>query len=123
MTDQLFDNFLMGYWDHRYRVLKSAGVDKVLSEESLQMLKKLGGNIDKPIITVTPVCKDKLFALSYLKPDKDEHSRPTVWNHTILIPCDAILSTLKNHDLIGAFITEANGNLSAPLPPVSLDIG
>jgi hypothetical protein len=126
MTERTFDNFILGYWQGRYRLLKSTGVDKVLSPESLHYLQQLGGHIDQPMTTATLLCKDKLFAVSYLKPGKDELGRATMWNHTILIPCDALMAALKsvwdkaeqNH----TFITGPNDKLSSPLPPVSLEI-
>lgn len=123
MTAQQFENFIMFSLNGRYRLLKSAHVDEMLSQESMQHLQQLGGHIDKPVITATPLCNDKLFAFSYLKPDKDELGRPTVLNHTILIRCDVLLGLLKNVWNSNAFITEASDTLASPLPPVSLEIG
>jgi hypothetical protein len=122
MTAQLFENFIIGYWDGRYRLLKSAGIDKILSIESMHHLQQLGGHLEKPVTTATLLCKDKLFAISFLKPDRDEMSRPTVWNHTVLISCTEVLGALKSIWNGNVFIKEANGKLASPLPQISVDI-
>jgi hypothetical protein len=120
MTTIQCEHFVLGYMDGRYRLLKSKHLDETVSAESLDHLRQLGSK--KPVIVGTSLCKDRLFAVSYLRADKDEIGRPTGWNHTIIVKCDAIIDMLKKMVKSDMFITEPNGLLlNAPLAPISFE--
>lgn len=121
MSAHAYENVIIGSFKGRYRTFKSPRVDQLLSEDSMRYLRQLGGNVKEPVITATPLCKDRLIALSYIRPDKDEIGRPTVFNHTILLPCDGFLVTLKSVNN-GVFIKEITDALVSPLPLVSVEI-
>lgn len=87
----------------------------------MDYLRQLGGNIETPVVAGTLLCKDKLFAVSFLRSDKDEIGRKTVWNHTILIKCDELVGILKTMLGENLFIKEANRGLASPLPTILLE--
>ena len=114
------EHFLLGVIGGRYRLLKSEGLDKIVSRDSMEFLQQLGSK--KIVVTATPLCKDRLYAVSYLRPDKDEFGRPAMWNHTIIIQCDQMFESLKDKINDKLFIKEANSVLtSQPLTPVSFE--
>ena len=63
-----------------YRLIKSPGVDDLISKKSLRYLTRLNG--DK---TVQTLCPENVVAITKVKKGEDEYGRETVLNHTILI--------------------------------------
>lgn len=117
-----FENFILGFMNGKYRPLKSAGVDRILSSEGWLVVSQLGGGLKEERTIATLLCRDKLFAISYLRPDKDELGRLVVWNHTILVPCTEVLNVLKTIWNGNVFIKEPNDSLGRLLPPISVQI-
>lgn len=119
----LCENFLIGYFNSRYNYITSDALLKVLGQESLEYLRRLGGNVQGETVAVTPLCRDKLLAISFLKPTRDEMGRPGVWNHTILLPCSNVYSSLDLPTLLAdKFIRQTDGTLKPPLPPISVSL-
>lgn len=89
------EQFVAGYFQGRdqggLRVLKSPRLSQVLCEESMISLLRLGPAQAVETVAVTFLWKDRMFALSYLKPQVDEMGRPCVWNHSIILPIESVL--------------------------------
>ena len=81
------------------RVLQTNHVERLLHEESLHELYKLGKYLTKPRDYINKFDTEQVVAYSHVEPIYDQqHGRKTTWNHTILIryidiiPYDKIFS-------------------------------
>lgn len=105
-----FEHFLYGAFNGvGIRLVKSPGVDQILSRKSLTYLLRLDG--ESPIQTLTP---ENYVAVTYLRNDKDEYDRRTTWNHTILVPMRDFFTLNPPTMFNPYFISELSE------PPVSL---
>lgn len=73
----LCEHFIYG---HRLGLIKSSEVEQILTKKSIKHLCNLNGI--SPIQTWLP---EGYVAITYLRKDKDNYGRDTLWNHTILI--------------------------------------
>lgn len=100
-----------------YKLIKSRGINTLLSSENMALLRSLGNNIHKEQCFRVYFPNNDVFAISFLRPTVDRFGRKGSWNHTILIPTDALTTLLHPH-----FIH----NLDAPpisLEPIMIDQG
>jgi len=102
--EQLLTGYFRGYG---LRVLKSPHLNQVLCDESIQTLLRLGA--ESETIAATFLWKDRMFAVSFLKPQLDELGRTCIWNHSIIIPIEPILRdwALGMSNSVSPFMKEA----------------
>lgn len=65
---------------HKLGIVKSSGVDQLLTRKSLRHLCTLNGN--SVIQTWLP---EGVVAITYLRHDLDEYGRDIIYNHTLLL--------------------------------------
>lgn len=118
------EHFVNGYSASQKRMifLKSEGLSERLEPEDLVFLLRQGATDGKETVALTPVCKSKAFALSFLKPTVDEYGRRGVWNHTILVPCGQILKGLRVEEVFSPFFIKEGDGVKAPLKPLQVEV-
>lgn len=80
------EHFIFAYWKGiGYKLIKSSGVDELVSRQTLMYLCHIGNNLEKEARVQVWLPSENLIAICFLKPGKDEYGRRTIWNHTILI--------------------------------------
>jgi len=80
------EHFIFAHWKGMgYRLIKSPGLDKLVSRQTLTYLCHIGNNLEKEARVQVWLPSENLIAICYLRPEKDEYGRRTIWNHTILI--------------------------------------
>lgn len=91
-----------------YKLIKSSGVDNLITRKSLRHLKQLSGA--SPVQTWLP---EKVVAISYLARRKDDHGRDAVYNHTILVGIEDYFRLNPPHQFGNHFITTLDKNVSS----------
>ena len=74
-----------------YRLIRSTGLDQVLSKESMRYLCNIGGKLKQEARIQVWLPQENIVSVSYLKPGKDGYGRRVMWNHTILMPVEEFL--------------------------------
>ena len=118
------EHFINGYSPKQKRMLflKSEGLNERLEPDDLAFLLRQGATDGKETVTLTPVCKTKVFALSFLKPTVDEYGRRGVWNHTILVPCSQMIKGLRIDQIFSPFFIREDNGVKAPLKALQVEV-
>ena len=104
------EHFIYGYFPGvGYKLIKSPGVDKLLTNSMLNLLCHLGNGTKKEIRIQVWLRNENLVSISLIKPVTDEYGRSCVWNHTILVPIQAFLDRTHPAWIEPYFIRELNG--------------
>ena len=69
-----------------YRLVKSSGVDKRLSDDSLQRLIKIIERQKAEAVLPMHWPTENVLTLSHVVPTTDEYGRAGVWCHTVIAP-------------------------------------
>lgn len=84
------EQFIYGLFNGTgYRLIKSRGVDKLLSNRQLQYLCHIGDGVSEE--AVVQIRLGDILSISVVRPVKDTYGRSGVWNHTILMDMNAYL--------------------------------
>jgi len=78
-----------------YKLIKSRGLSTHVSTDNLYFLRSLGNNIYEETCLQVYFPKERVFAVSYLKPTTDTYGRRGVWNHTIIVPSNDLTTLLE----------------------------
>lgn len=117
----LVEHFIYGYVPKNgYRLVKSRGVTRLLSDTQLQYLSHMGDRATELTYSQFWFPDSDVLAISKITPVKDEYHRDAVWNHTLLVNMRDYLEYTKPSHVFDAYFLPQQTTLSNPLPPIEV---
>lgn len=112
------EHFIYGLFPDGYKLLKSKGVNQLLSSQSLYMLRQLRES--KKLWWDS----ERVVTVSHVESAQDQFERDGVWNHTVVVPIITYLQIIHPSELSTSYrlpntalrLTE----YPRPLPPLEV---
>lgn len=112
------EHFTYGFNGKDYRLTKSSGVDKQLSDAGRHHLCRLG--TIQPRVVATWIPEDEVVARTYLAQKPDDYIRSAMWNHTILIGIHDYIQ-IQNFDVVDKHFIREGDVAPERLEPLRID--
>jgi len=94
------EHFIYALINDGYKLAKSPGAEKLLSEDNFQVVCHIGDKMAEPTQVQMWFPTENVYALSLIEPTNDKFGRRGTWNHTILIKLGDFLPSLMSQFLI-----------------------
>lgn len=102
-----------------YKLIKSSGVDKLLTAERINYLCRLTPN-NKQRVVMAWLKEEDLVSISYIQKTQDDYGRTGVWNHTVLVKVRDFLSMVPPDNFAKHFIQVTPVPPENPLKPLKI---
>jgi len=113
------DHFIYGYFKNMgYRLLKSRGVDTLITSSQLNYLSHLGDKAEELTYSQTYYPDNDVLAISKITPARDQYYRRAIWNHTLIFTLSDCLTIARR--ILEPYFIAQHGDLSNPLPPIEV---
>ena len=112
------ERFLYGMFDGKICLLKTDGVNKLLSDKNFQWLRNLRvEDSDKYLWLPT----EQVVALPHIEKVSDENGRDWVQNQTLLIPIHDYIQCTNPYKLLSKFFLPILDELPGELEPIQVE--
>lgn len=112
------EHFIYALFPTGYKLLRSPGLDKVLSKRNLSYLCHISDRREEEATIQIWFPDEKILSISSIHPVADQYGRHGLWNHTIIISIDDYIQLTQPSNIFKPYFISKLPDPNTALKPL-----